>query len=146
MNRCAALAVGALVLAPALARADVDSDALLHFGLIGNWALDCQAPPSPANPFMNFIPSSAGKPTRQIITGKPEYDSLVPISDTALLDDSHLRLSYPQGGVIVTVTLVKDQNRVRPFEAVASDGRVTVRGGIVQYSGRPTSWLQRCTD
>jgi hypothetical protein len=146
MKPLAATVVAVLALAPALARADVDSDALLRFGLIGNWALDCQAPPSLANPFMNFIPSSAGKPTRQIVTGKPEYDSLVPISDTALLDDSHLRLSYPQGRVTVTVTLVKDQLRVRPFEAVASDGTVSVKGGIVQYNGRPTSWLEKCPD
>lgn len=140
------MALAALPLLPGAARADSDSDALQQFGLIGNWALDCHAPPSPGNPFMNFIPSSAGKPTRQIVTGKPEYDSLVAISDTALLDASHLRLSYPQGKVTVTVTLVKDQRRVRPFEAVASDGTVSVKGGIVQFSGQPTRWLEKCPD
>jgi hypothetical protein len=46
MKRLAAMAVAVLALTPALARADAaDNDALLRFGLIGNWALDCQAPP-----------------------------------------------------------------------------------------------------
>jgi hypothetical protein len=136
--------VALLLFVPGLATAGADSDALTKFGLIGDWALNCKAFPSPTNPFMTFIPSTAGEPTRQIITGKPQYDSLVPISDAALLDDNHLRLSYPQGGVTITVTLVKDQKRIRPYEAQASDGTLSVSGGIVQRSGRPTAWLQKC--
>ena len=138
------IAASLVALAPAPARAGADSDALTKFGLIGDWALDCKAFPSPANPFMTFIPSTAGQPTRQIITGKPQYDSLVPISDAALIDDTHLRLSYPQGGVTVTVTLFKDKQRIRPVEAVASDGTVSVTGGVVQRTHQPTAWLHKC--
>ncbi len=111
-----------------------------QFGLIGSWSFDCQKPPSPANPFINFMPSTADQPTRQIITGKPEYDSLVPLSDVAMLDMTHLRLSYPQGGVTVTVTLLKEQRRIRPYEAVASDGTTSVNGGNRQ-SDRPADEL-----
>jgi hypothetical protein len=136
--------IALLLLVPGLAHAGADSDALTKFGLIGDWALNCKAFPSPTNPFMTFIPSTAGQPTRQIITGKPQYDSLVPISDAALLDDAHLRLSYPQGGVTITVTLLKDQKRIRPYEARASDGTLSVSGGIVQRGGQPTAWLQKC--
>ncbi|HEV8014900.1 MAG TPA: hypothetical protein VGP48_05185 [Stellaceae bacterium] len=146
MRRAAIAVLPLLSLLPGAARAGADSDALLQFGLIGNWALHCQAPPSPTNPFVSFTPSSAGQPTRQIITGRPEYDSLVPIRDAAMIDNNHLRLSYPQGGVTVTVTLVKEQRRIRPFDAIASDGTESVKGGIVQYSGQPTSWLERCAD
>lgn len=144
MRRLAQAAMLLLLLQPALARAGADSDALTKFGLIGDWALDCKAFPSPTNPFTTFIPSTAGRPTRQIITGKPQYDSLVPISDAALIDDSHLRLSYPQAGVTITVILLKDQKRIRPYEARASDGTLSVSGGIVQRSGQPTAWLQKC--
>lgn len=140
------LAVALLPLIPAVSQAGKDSDALVQFGLIGNWALDCQKPPSPANPFMTFTPSSAGEPTRQIITGKPEYDSLVPLTDIAMLDGTHLRLTYPQGGVRVTVTLVKEPRRIRPYEAVASNGMVSVSGGNVKATGQPTKWLLKCTD
>lgn len=140
--------VALVMLVPTLARAGADSDALTKFGLIGDWAIDCKSFPSPTNPFMTFIPSTAGQPTRQVITGEPQYDSLVPISDATMLDDSHLRLSYPQGGVTVTVTLLKDQlkdqQRIRPFEAAASDGTVSVSGGVVERSGQPTAWLQKC--
>ncbi len=143
--RRAALAVAlGLALAPGAAGASSDSDALLKFGLVGSWALDCRAPPSLANPFMNFIPSSAGDPMRQLITGRPEYDSLVPIRDTALIGSDRLRLSFPQGGVTVTVVLVKNGRRIRPFEATASDGTASVSNGIVQRSGQPTAWLEKC--
>ena len=137
----------ALVLAlPSVSLAGKDSDALVQFGLIGNWAFDCTKPPSPGNPFMNFTASAAGQPTRQIVTGMPRYDSLVAIKDAALLDPDHLRLSYPQGSVTVTVTLLKEQRRIRPYEASASDGTVSVSGGIAKAIGQPTRWLVKCPD
>ena len=145
-RRALLLALGLLLLTPIDSRAGKDSDALERFGLIGGWSLDCQKPPSPANPFMSFTPSTAGQPTRQIITGKPEYDSLVPLSDAEMLDATHLRLSYPQGHVKVTVTLLKEQGRVRPYDAMASDGTVSVSGGNVKATGQPTSWLVKCVD
>jgi hypothetical protein len=145
-HRVFVAALGLLLLVPTVSQAGKDSDALLQFGLIGNWSLDCQKPPSPANPFMNFMPSTAGQPTRQIITGKPQFDRLVPVSNVAMLDATHLRLSYPQGSVTVTVTLLKDQRRIRPYEAVASDGTISVSGGTVKASGQPTNWLLKCAD
>lgn len=146
MSRGALVGFVTVVLAGASAHAGADSDALLQFGLIGNWALHCDAPPSPANPFMSFRPSSAGQPTRQLITGKPEYDSVVPVSEAAMLDATHLRFSYPQSAVTITVTLVKEQRRIRPLEATASDGTVSVEDGVVQSSGQPTRWIERCPD
>jgi hypothetical protein len=95
---------------------------------------------------MSFTPSTAGQPTRQIITGKPQYDRLVPLSSAEMLDATHLRLSYPQGSVMITVTLLKDQRRIRPYEAVASDGTVSVSGGNIRATGQPTSWLLKCAD
>lgn len=146
MRHRAFLLALALLLMPGVSQAGTDSDALLQFGLIGNWAFDCQKPPGPANPFISFTPSTAGQPTRQIITGTPDYDGVVPLSDVAMLDMTHLRLSYPQGGVTVTVTLLKEQQRIRPYEAVASDGTISVSGGNVKATGQPTSWLLKCAD
>ena len=140
------LALALVLLEPSASQAARDSDALVQFGLIGNWAFDCKKPPSPANPFVNFTPSSAGQPMRQLVTGKPQYDSLVPIHDVAMLDANYLRLSYPQGRVTITVTLLKQQNRIRPYEAMASDGTVSVSGGIAKATGRPTGWLLKCAD
>lgn len=140
------VALALLPLMPAVSEAGADSDAVLQFGLLGNWAFDCQKPPRPANPFINFTISSSGPPTRQIITGKPEFDSRVPLSDVAILDAMHLRLSYPQGGVTVTVTLLMELGRVRPYEAIASDGTVSVSGGNVAATGQPTNWLNKCAD
>ena len=146
MRRCAYPLALALLFLPAIAHAGKDSDALVQFGLIGSWALDCRKPPSPANPFVTFTPSTAGEPTRQIVTGKPQYDSLVPLSDVALLDATHLRLSYPQGPVTVTVTLAKEPRRIRPYEAVESNGMVSVSGGMAKGTGLPTKWLLKCAD
>jgi hypothetical protein len=147
MKRSALLLAFALLpLLPTASQAGKDSDELLQFGLVGSWALDCTKPPSPANPFVNFTPSTAGQPTRQVITGKPQFDSLVPLSDAQMLDATYLRVSYPQGRVTITVTLLKDQRRIRPYEAVASDGTVSVSGGNVKATGQPTSWLLKCAD
>jgi hypothetical protein len=139
----------ALVLLPLMSAASLagnDSDELLQFGLVGSWSLDCQKSPSPTNPFVSFTPSTAGQPTRQVITGKPQLDSLVPLSNAQMLDATHLRVSYPQGGVTITVTLLKEQRRIRPYEAVASDGTVSVSRGVVKASGLPTGWLLKCAD
>ncbi|HXR88112.1 MAG TPA: hypothetical protein VN728_14130 [Stellaceae bacterium] len=145
-KRAFALALAFALLVPVVSRAGADSDALLQFGLIGHWAFDCQKPPSPANPFINFNFTGSGQPTRQIITGKPEIDSRVPLSNVTILDALHLRLSYPQGGVTVTVTLLMELGRVRPYEAIASDGTVSVSGGNVTATGQPTNWLLKCPD
>jgi hypothetical protein len=146
MMRAVLALISAACLLPAAARGNSDSDALFQFGLIGSWSFDCQAPPSPRNPYLNFALLHAGAPTRQVVTGKPEYDAVVPISDAAVVDDAHLRMSYPQGGVTITVTLLKEQRRIRPFEAVASDGTVSVSDGIAKSTGQATAWLTRCPD
>lgn len=140
------LAVASLSLTPAVSHAGKDSDELKQFGLVGSWSFDCSKTPNPANPFISFVPSTAGQPSRQVITGKPQYDSLVPMTDVKMLDATHLRLTYPQGGVTVTVTLLKEQRRIRPYEAVASDGTVSVSRGVVKASGLPTGWLLKCAD
>jgi hypothetical protein len=146
-----ALAIAGLALLPCVAWASADSDAVVQFGLVGSWALNCQAPPSPANPFTSFDPSTTGIPVRQIVTGQPQYDSHVPVSQVTLIGTARLQLSYPQGGVTVTVVLEKEdkgqnQRRIRPVDAVASNGTVSVKDGIVSYSGQPTAWLNKCAD
>lgn len=128
------------------ARASNDSDVLAQFGLVGSWASDCHAVPSPTNPFVNFTFSDTGQPMRLVIAGKPQYQSMVPLSDMRSIDETHLQFSYPQAGVTVTVILVKEQNRIRPYRAMASDGTVSVENGIVKSSGQETKWLLKCGD
>jgi hypothetical protein len=106
--------------------------------------MDCGAPPSPTNPYVNFSPSADGQPIRQIVTGKPKDDSVVPLSNVSLFGDNRLQLSFPQGSVTVTVILIKDQRRIRPYQSVASDGNVSVKDGIVQSGGQQTRWLNKC--
>ncbi len=145
MTRLAWLAPLIVILAAAtIARAGTDSDMLTQFGLIGSWAIDCRAPPSLANPFQNFVPSTEGQPSRQLITGNPDYDRIEPISGVALIAADRLRLSFPQNGIMVTVVLAKDKGRIRPIESATSNGETVVSGGIVQRNGQETSWLQKC--
>ena len=143
--KASAWIVAALLLAPAdAAQAGADSDALAKFGLIGSWAIDCQAPPSLANPFQTFVPSTAGDPIRQDVVGDPDRDRIVPIHDVILVADDRLRLSFQQNGISVTVVLVKDKGRVRPLESTTSDGQTIVSGGIAQRTGQQTVWLEKC--
>ncbi len=144
MRRAASLAGVLLALLSGPARAGADSDALTKFGLIGTWAIDCNAPPSIANPFQTFIPSNAGVPIRQDIVGDPDRDRIVPIHDAILITSDRLRLSFTQSGTTVTVVLVKDKARVRPLESTTAEGRTIVSGGVVQGTGQQTIWLQKC--
>ena len=138
------LAAAVLAFAAGPARAGADSDALAKFGLVGSWAIDCHAPPSLSNPFQSFILSTAGDPIRQDIVGDPDRDRIVPIHDVVVIASDRLRLSFAQGGIAVTVVLVKDKGRVRPLESTTSDGRTIVSGGVVQRTGQQTIWLQKC--
>lgn len=139
------MALAGLLLALASgAQASEDSDLLAKFGLIGSWAVDCQKPPSLSNPFQSFVPSNFGTPTRQLLVGNPAYDRIMPVHDVFLITDDRLRLSFEQGGLVVTVVLVKEGERIRPLEATTDRGMTTVSGGVVLGTGQPTTWLEKC--
>lgn len=140
------LALFVLVADTSLAGASEDSDALARFGLLGSWAVDCSAPASVSNPFQSFTPSNYGEPIRELIVGNPAYDRTTPIHDVIQITGDRLRLSFEQNGIRVTIVLVKEANRVRPLESTTADGMTLVSGGIVQRSGRPTTWLEKCPD
>ena len=138
------LALAILVL-PGAAFADTDSDTLAKFGLIGNWALDCRAPPSLANPFEALVLSKTGEePTRHLNTGNPALDRIEPVHDVILITADRLRLSYPQNAITVTVVFLKEDGRIRVLESTTSDGLTAVSGGIIQRSGQQTAWLEKC--
>lgn len=143
--RLAVLALALLALSSP-AWAEADSDALIQFGLIGSWALDCHAPPSLANPFETLIPSKTGEATRRLVTGNPALDRVEPIHDVILITADRLRLSYPQNSVTVTVVFLKQDGRIRVLESTTSNGLTVVSGGVVQRNGQQTAWLEKCPD
>ncbi len=138
------LAAALLAFGANRAQAEENSDTLVKFGLIGTWAIDCNAPPSMKNPFQTFAALDGGAPTRQLVFGNPAYDHIEPIRDVILITDDRLRLSFSQNNLTITVVLIKDRGRVRPLESTTSGGQTVVSGGIVQRSGQETAWLQRC--
>jgi len=140
----ACLVMITVAFATSAARAGPDSDALTKFGLIGSWAIDCHAPPSMANPFQTFIPSTAGDPIRQDVVGDPDHDRIVPIHDVILVANDRLRLSFQQNGTFVTVLLLKEKGRVRPIESTTADGHTLVSAGVVQRTGQQTVWIEKC--
>jgi hypothetical protein len=150
VKRFLSIFASCVVLLPAVAHAGPDSDAIVGFGLIGTWALNCQASPGPTNPFTSFNPSDTNEPTRQIVTGRPQYDGSVPLTRVTEIGATRLQFDYPQGGVTITVVLEKEdkdsQHRIRPINATASDGTVSVKDGIVQYNSQPTAWLYKCNN
>jgi hypothetical protein len=144
--RCWILATFLLAASTGFAGASPDSDALVKYGLIGSWAVDCKKPPADDNPFQVITPSNAGEPTRQLMTGNGNHTSPTPLHDVARVDADHLRFSFTQGMAVVTVTLVKEKGRIRPTESQTGDGQVVVKDGIVVRSGQQTIWLQKCPD
>lgn len=136
--------LAAMLLAAPVARAGTDSDALVEFGLVGSWAADCNAPPSPANPYQIFMPSPSGPPLRRIVIGEGSNDRTVALHNVERVAQDQLAFSFDQNGVMVNIILLKLDARVRSIESATADGRVLVTAGFVKRTGEMTGWVHQC--
>jgi hypothetical protein len=145
MNRRAvALTFVALVEICSPARAGSDSDALEMFGLIGHWAAECGAPPTPTNPHVRFIASDGWGPIYQVSMGNPQVDSAFAIRQVSLIGQDQISLSLSLGVVNFASTILKKTNgQVRPFESTLGTGQVTIHEGLLTKTGAETQWLQQ---
>lgn len=132
------------VVSPSLANSD--GDRLREAGLLGSWAVDCNAPPSKTNPYQVLAPSPDGSPTRTLQVNDPRIDETVTIREVRSIARGRIGLTWTdRDGDTFRMVLLKDGNRHKGFNSVrASDGKVFVKGGRFVNSGRDTPWFTKC--
>lgn len=133
------------LLAVASASADSDADALIKFGLLGVWAVDCTEPPSNSSPQVRFAIVN-GMATRTVLAGG--------LSQTMRMRNLRItapdRLSYflegPTAEASHTMMVARVGEDIRSQEAVRFDGTAVIRDGRYVASGAPSPLYRRCSD
>jgi hypothetical protein len=131
-----------------LAGAQSLSSAIKEFGLLGTWADDCSAIPSPTNQYAIFSLTSRGNIELRNDFG-PDYDQMVyRIVDVQRL--SHFRLALRQlltsnHQIVVNTVMMKANDRIRVWSSGGSDGSMFVEDGTIpSANGKETGWMVRC--
>jgi len=132
----------------AFAYAQSPASAIKEFGLLGTWADDCSATPSPANQYAIFSLTSRGNIELRNDFG-PNYDEMLyRIVDAQRL--THFRLAFRQlltsdDQVALNTVMMKANDRIRVWSSRGSDGSIFVEDGAMpSANGRETGWMTRC--
>jgi hypothetical protein len=122
--------------------------AIREFGLLGTWAHDCSAAPSPANQYTMFSLTSRGNIELRNDFG-PDYDQMVyRIVDAQRV--GHFRLALRQlltsdDQIDLNTVMMKANDRIRVWSSRGSDGSIFVEDGTVpSANGQETGWMMRC--
>jgi hypothetical protein len=131
-----------------LAGAQSAASAIKEFGLLGTWADDCIATPSPANQYTIFSLASRGNIELRNDFG-PDYDEMVyRIVDAQRL--SHFRLAFRQlltsdDQIVLNTVMMKANDRIRVRSSRGFDGSIFVEDGTIpSANGQETGWMMRC--
>jgi hypothetical protein len=146
MHKSAIWTLLALLAAVFPALAGVDSDRLNQAGMLGSWAVNCNAPPSKTNPYQLFAPSSSGAPTRTLQMDDPGLDGTLKVKDVRVIASDRVGLSWTnRSGETIRMVVLKTGNRLKGFEAVNErSGKLQVKDGRFVSSGLETPWFTKC--
>jgi hypothetical protein len=130
------------------ARAESPVKVLEEFGLYGTWADDCNAKPSPTNPYAVFQLTSRGNVELRHDFG-PDYDEMVyRIVDAQRV--GYYRLALRQlltsdDQIALSVVMMKSNGRIRVWSSHGADGSTFVENGeIPAAKDQETSWMMQC--
>ncbi len=130
------------------AGAQSPADTIKEFGLLGTWAHDCSAMPSPGNQYAIFSLNSRGNIELRNDFG-PDYDQMVyRIVDVQRL--SYFRLALRQllttdDQILLNTIMIKANDRIRVWSSRSSDGSILVEEGTIgSANGQETGWMVRC--
>jgi hypothetical protein len=136
------LAVLAASLTATSAAASSNADALRHFGMLGHTAVDCNGPPSIANPHQTFAVDASGAASRTLLMNV-KGDGTFPVWNIAILGPDRLQYEERSNGLAFKITVVKIGKRFRSWESVTSDGLVLIRDGKLS-NGRDALSFELC--
>ncbi|HVM81394.1 MAG TPA: hypothetical protein VMU06_20400 [Stellaceae bacterium] len=145
-----ALAAVIWVSAAPTALADEVWDTFTKLGLPGRWASDCSQPPSPQDPYLTYY-LDADKTLRRIDIGNPAEHPITRIEAVMISQDGLLtvreRLWTGWGqydGTVLELVIAYEGRRHRTLSSKGSDGKVHIKDGVVQSTGKASPWLYRC--
>jgi len=150
--RLHALVLGAVFWASAAHAAFADEvwTTFTKLGLPGRWASDCSQPPSPQNPFLTYY-HDADATMRRLDIGNPAERPITRIETARIRQDGLLtvreRLSSGWGqysGMELDLVILYEGRRHRTLSSISSDGKVHIKDGIVQSTGKTSPWLYKC--
>jgi|SRR5690242_3196508 hypothetical protein len=139
----------AWVILPGVAAAASVEDLFRQFNLFGNWATECDGPPSPSNPHVSIVTPSAGLVLEDHNLG-PDFAvnrysvlSAEPQSSTTL----SVHVIFQPGTEVEErqklIFLVRDNTR-RTIYNETDSGVVRVKDGIAVVRGTKTPVLRKC--
>jgi hypothetical protein len=138
----------ALIAAASLACAQTPNGTIKEFGLLGTWADNCNAAPSPGNQHATFSVTSRGAVLLRNDFGPVYGDMVYQVVDAKLI--SHFRVSLRQvlttdENVVLDTVMLRANAKVRIWSSRGVDGRQYVEDGLVPTANnRETDWMERC--
>src|SRR5262249_4576526 len=120
-----------------------DADVARQFGMLGEQALDCSAPPSPSNPHGIYSATPTGGGTRTLRM-RPELDGTFPMRNLRLAGANQLAFEESSRGSEFAITVAKIDGRFRSWRSVRDGSQVLVDAGMIVGSGSPTLAFTLC--
>lgn len=124
-----------------------DEEAVVKFGIIGTWAVDCSKPLSPSNPYQTYARGEV-YPTRTLSMATKELDGVFEMRRARLIGSNQLAYTdrkQHRERPTFDVILEKTGGRLRSVSSIANDGKVIIREGRFVDTGVPTLAFQRCS-
>jgi len=129
---------------PCAASTSSDLGALRDFGVIGNWAPDCDQYEVGEHEVFSIAPPD--RPTLHYTPGVPYQDRVYYIMSAERVADDRLqlRLGLEPGVVVVEIILVKSADAIRVWSSRDRGGRMLVMDGLITGNGKPSPRFLRC--
>jgi hypothetical protein len=125
-------------------RMSPDHDALIRFGLLGTFAMNCRLPPSANNVHLTYALSEHGHVTSTLNNGGSGLPSQHIMKDIQLVANDRLSYSQLGSGFTFRVVIRKSGERHRSVDSVRSDGAVLIKGEVFTKFNRETPWFEKC--
>jgi hypothetical protein len=130
------------------ARAQLATNIVRDFGLLGKWAIECTQPPSPANEHAAFSLTSVGTIWVMNDFG-PDYDGMVYRvvgAERVAPDKVSLRqVLTTDDSIVLDVVMLKINDRIRIWSSRTADGNTLVKDGMIASArDQETRWARRC--
>jgi hypothetical protein len=131
-----------------LAGAQSLTSTVKEFGLIGTWADNCKADPSPANQYASFSLTSRGTIMLRNDFGPDYGDMVYRIVDAKRIGQFRISLRQlltTDDQIALDTVMVKATDRIRIWSSRGADGSQYVQDGLVPAANNhETGWMERC--
>lgn len=118
------------------------TDALIKSGIIGHWAVACDADHSSLNPHLIYEIPSIGSPTEQLLMDT-QHDRTTPIENIKGYSNGLIEWTQTTPRDRVTVLTKVAGTRQKTWTSTLSDGSVLISDGRYEGGGE-APWFNKC--